>query len=92
MTHEHLTALLTAGEATKSADGWMTLPDGRSLTLYIAAGQASLSIGRVNALRHDGALLHARTVKGEHFIVALEDGYAGSVDAPAGVTKKAGFL
>jgi len=92
MTLEHLSALLTAGEATKNADGFMTLPDSRSLTLYVAAGSSSLSIGRVHALRHDGALLHARTSKGEHFVVALEDAYAGSVEAPAGIAKKAGFL
>jgi hypothetical protein len=92
MTHEHLAALLTAGEATKNADGWMTLPDTRTMTLYIAAGNSTLSIGRVQALRHDGALLHSRTSKGEMFIVALEDAYAGSVEAPSGVAKKAGFL
>jgi hypothetical protein len=91
MTHEHLAALLAAGEATKGAEGWMTLPDARSLTLYIAAGSSTLSIGRVQSMRQEGALLHARTHKGEHFVVALEDAYAGSVDAPSGVTKKAGF-
>lgn len=92
MTHEHLSALLTAGEAVKSGEGWMTLPDARSLTLYVAAGGSTLSIGRVQSLRHDGALLHAKTNKGEHYVVALEDAYAGSVDAPSGAAKKAGFL
>jgi len=92
MTHEHFAALLAAGEATKGAEGWMTLPDARSLTLYIAAGSSTLSIGRVQSMRQEGTLLHARTHKGEHFVVALEDAYAGSVDAPSGVAKKAGFL
>jgi len=92
MTQEHLAALLSAGEATKNADGWMALPESRSMTLYVAAGNSNLSIGRVHALRHDGALLHARTSKGEHFVVALGDAYAGSVDAPSGVAKKAGFV
>jgi len=92
MTHEHLSALLTAGDAVKSGDGWMTLPEARSITLYIASGGATLSVGRVQTLRHDGALLHAKTNKGEHYVVALEDAYAGSVDAPAGTSKKAGFL
>ncbi len=92
MTHEHLAALVAAGEATKNAEGLMTLPEGRSLTLYVTAGNATLTITRVSSLRHDGALLHARTTKGELFILALEDAYAGSLDAPANVTKKAGFL
>jgi hypothetical protein len=92
MTQEHLAALLSAGEATKNADGWMALPDTRSMTLYVTGGSSSISIGRVQALRHDGTLLHARTSKGEHFVVSLADAYAGSVDAPSGVAKKAGFL
>jgi hypothetical protein len=92
MTHEHLAALIAAGEAKKSTDSWMTLPEGRSLTIYVAAGTSTLTIARVQAVRHDGALLHARTTKGEHFVLALEDAYAGSLDAPASVGKKAGFL
>jgi len=92
MTQEHLAALLSAGEATKNAEGWMVLPEGRSLTLYVASGSSSLNIGRVQAMKHDGTLLHARTTKGELYLVALVDAYAGSVDAPSGTTKKAGFL
>ena len=92
MTQEHLSALLTAGAAEKTGEGWLTLPDSRSLTLYVAAGGTTLSIGRVHAVRQDAALLHAKTHKGEHYVVALADLYAGSVDAAAGVTKKAGFL
>jgi hypothetical protein len=92
MTHEHLAALIAAGDAKKGSDGWTTLPEGRSLTIYVAAGQSTLTISRVGAVRHDGALLSARTTKGEHYILALEDAFAGSLDAPASVTKKAGFL
>jgi hypothetical protein len=93
MTHEHLAALISAGEGKKGSDGWTALPEGRSLTIYVAAaGTSPLTISRVQAVRHDGALLHARTTKGEHFILALEDAFAGSLDAPASVTKKAGFL
>jgi hypothetical protein len=92
MTHEHLAALLSAGEATKNADGWMVLPESRSLTLYVASGNSTLGISRVQTLKQDGALLQARTTKGELYIVALSDAYAGSLDAPSSGTKKAGFL
>jgi hypothetical protein len=91
MTQEHLTALITAGEAKKTDDGWLTLPEGRALTLYVAAGNASLSIPRIQSLKLEHALVHARTHKGEHYVVALEDAYAGSVEAPAANTKRAGF-
>jgi hypothetical protein len=92
MTQDHLSALYAAAEAKKGEEGWMILPDGRSLTLYVAADGATLTVGRVQSLRLEGQLVHAKTNKGEHYIVALEDAYAGSVDAPSGVTKKAGFV
>jgi hypothetical protein len=92
MTPEHLTALLSASEAKKNDDGWVTLPEGRGLTLYVGAAGATLTVPRVQALKVEGTLVHARTNKGEHFIVALVDAYAGSIDAPSGVAKKAGFL
>jgi len=91
MTQEHLTALIVAGEAKKTDDGWLTLPEGRALTLYVASGNASLGISRIQALKLEAELVHARTNKGEHYVVALVDAYAGSVDAPVGTSKRAGF-
>ena len=92
MTPEHLTALLAAADAKKNDDGWVTVPEGRAMTLYIGSNGATLTVPRVQSVRVEGTLLHARTNKSEHFVVALVDAYAGSVDAPSGVTKKAGFL
>jgi hypothetical protein len=91
MTQEHLNALCAAAEVRKTDQGFLEVSDGRSLTLYLAAGGATLTVGRVQSLRQEGELLHCRTAKGEHFIVALQDAYAGSVDAPTTSTKKAGF-
>jgi len=92
MTQDHLSALYAAAEAKKGEEGWMILPDGRSITLYVASSGATLSVSRVQGVRLDGQLLHARTNKGEHYIMALVDAYAGSVDAPSSATKKAGFV
>ena len=92
MTQDHLSALYAAAEAKKGEDGWMILPDGRSITLYVAADGATLTVSPVQALRLEGQLVHAKTHKGERYIVALEDAYAGSVDAPSSVAKKAGFV
>jgi hypothetical protein len=92
MTQEHLQALFAAAQAKKTEQGWMALPDGRAVTLYVAADGATLTISRVRALKLEGPLVHAETHKGEHYVVALEDAYAGSVEAPAAATKKAGFL
>lgn len=93
MTQEHWSALVAIAEAKKQDQGFLTLPEGRALTLYVAAGSATLSITRVHHVKLEGALVHARTHKGEHYVVALEDVYAGSVDTPtASTAKKAGFL
>jgi len=93
MTQEHWSALLSVAEAKKADQGFMALPDGRALTLYVASGGATLSIARVQTVKVEGALVHARTNKGEHYVVALEDIYCGSVDTPMGATaKRAGFL
>jgi hypothetical protein len=92
MTDEHFAAVLSACEAKKDKEGWHNLPEGRHLTLHAAFNGASLSVGRISALRRDGELVKARTVKGETFIVALADLYAGAVEAPASGSRKAGFV
>jgi len=93
MTQEHWSALLAVAEAKKQDQGFLALPEGRALTLYVAANSATLSIARIHQVKLEGALVHARTNKGEHYVVALEDVYAGSVDTPtASTAKKAGFL
>ena len=44
------------------------------------------------ALRLDGPLLHARTQRGEVFVLCLADVFAGAVDEPAEQGRKAGFV
>lgn len=92
MTDDHLGALISASEAKKEKDGWFSLPEGRHLTLYVAFGGANLNVEKISAIKRDGALVHARTVKGELYVVALTDVFAGAVDAPAAGTRKAGFF
>jgi hypothetical protein len=92
MTADHLNSLLSAAEAKKDDQGWFRPPDGRSLTLYVGADGVSLTVGRVEALKVEGDLVKARTVKSEVYIVALQDVFAGAVDAPAGADRKAGFV
>jgi hypothetical protein len=92
MTEEHLSALLGAAEAKKDGEGWMRPPEGRNITLYVSSNGASMTVGKVEALRVAGQLLRARTVRGEEFVLALEDVFAGAVDAPATAGRKAGFV
>ena len=90
MTEEHLQALLAAAEAKKEERGH-SLPEGRSLTLYVASNGANLTVSRISTVRVDKGLIHARTIKGEYFVIALVDCYAGSLEAPPSGARKAGF-
>ena len=92
MTEEHLTALLTAAEAKKDDKGFLQVTGGRTLTLYVAPSAATLTVSKIEALRTERDLVHARTAKGELFVLALKDVYAGSVDAPTSGGRKAGFV
>jgi hypothetical protein len=93
MTEEHLSSLLAVAEAgKKDKDGWLALPEGRHITFYCAYNGASLSVSRVSHLSREGELISARTVKGETFVLALSDIFAGAVEAPAGTSRKAGFV
>jgi hypothetical protein len=91
MTEEHLSALLAAAEAKKDDKGWSVGSEGRLMTLYAAYGGAGLSVSRVEAIRIEGQLLHARTSKNELYLLALSDVYAGAVEGPTATSRKAGF-
>ena len=91
MTEEHLSALLSAAEAKKDDKGWVGAADGRLFTLYVASGGAGLTVGRVEALKIDGKLVHARTNRGELYLLFLGDIYAGAIEGPTATSRKAGF-
>ncbi|MBK7582349.1 MAG: hypothetical protein IPI67_19350 [Myxococcales bacterium] len=93
MTEDHLSALLAACEAgKKDKEGWFHLPEGHHLTLYAAFNGAALNVARVAQLKRDGDLVHARTVKGETYVLSLSDLFAGAIEAAAGQARKAGFV
>jgi len=87
-----LTALLSAADSKKDDKGFLRTAEGRTLTLYVASSAASLTVNKVEAVRVDRGLVHARTTKGEVFVIALVDVYAGAVEAPPTGGRKAGFV
>ena len=92
MTSEHLALLLTAAEAKKDEKGWSRAKEGHYLTLHVANHGASLTVGRVEAVKLEAGLLKARTVKGELYVLAVEDVFAGAVEEAASASRKAGFV
>jgi len=92
MTKEHLDVLLTAANADKAKDGWREVASGRELTLYVATGGANLTVSRITGVKDGGELLEARTVKGEHYVLARDTVFAGAVDDSSEKPRKAGFV
>jgi hypothetical protein len=91
MTEEHLTAILKAADAKKDGQGWAAVQEGRLVTLYVGSNGSSVTVSRVEALRPVGPLLEARTTKGEVYILAMEDVFAGQVEPQTQGARRAGF-
>jgi hypothetical protein len=92
MTLEHWAALIEASGAKKDDKGYLATPEGKLLTLYVSSGNSTLSVQRIEALREEKGLVHARTKKGETFVLALEDVFAGAVEETQNSSRKAGFV
>jgi hypothetical protein len=95
MTVEMFKAILEKAEC-KTKGGESTLPEGRTIALYVAHEGVSLTISRLVSLRLDldGLLIVGRDHRGEMYLVALADVFAASVAGGSGDTpvRKAGFL
>ena len=72
MTGEHLEAILKVAGAKADKDGWATLPEGGTMTLHVAHDGASMTVSRIEAVKHDGELVFARNPKRELFAVVAE--------------------
>ncbi len=92
MTQEHWAALIGASGAKKDDEGYLAPPEGKLVTLYVASGSSTLSVQRIEAVRQEQGLVYARTKKGELFVLALEDVFAGAVEETQGSSRKAGFV
>jgi hypothetical protein len=94
MTGEHLDTILKLAGAKSDKEGWLTLPDGSSMSLHVAHDGASMTVSRIEALRQDGELVYARNPKRELFVVVRSDIFAAALetDSIAGkVARRAGF-
>jgi hypothetical protein len=92
MTQEHWAALMETSSAKKDDKGFLALPETKLLTLYVASGSSTLSVARVDGVRLEHGLVHARTRKNELFVLALQDIFAGAVEETQGTGRKAGFV
>jgi S-adenosylmethionine hydrolase len=92
MTPEHFDAILKNAQAKGDKDGFMIMPDGGSLTLYVSHDGASLSVSRIEAVKQDGELVYARTQKRETFAFVRSDIFAVAAEGGGGQpARRAGF-
>ncbi len=94
MTENMLVEVLETAQAKTDGKGESVLPEGRTLTLHAAHAGVSLSISKVESLRHSGSIVRARNTKGEITLFRLEDLFAVMIEpsGEVGASRKAGFL
>ena len=94
MTPEHFDAILKNALAKSDGEknGFSTLPEGTTLTLYVAHAGASLAVPKVEAVRSEGELVYAKTQKRETFCIVRTDVFAVSMEGGGGTpARRAGF-
>ena len=94
MTGDHLDAILKLAGAKSEKDGWVSLPEGSTMSLHLAHDGASMTVSRIEALRQDGELVYARNPKRELFVVVRSDIFAAALEADSTsgkVVRRAGF-
>lgn len=92
MANSHLQVLLSGTGVAPGEDGWLSIPDGRSLTLQLAHEGVSLTVSRIRSLRERNEVLEARTIQGELHVMLAADVFALVVEGPKESTRKAGFV
>jgi hypothetical protein len=92
MNQDQLEAILKAAGAKVGTDGYHTLPEGATLTLYVAKDGASLNVPKVDAIKIEGDLVVAQTKK-ETFFVARSDVFGAGLEAnkTSQPVRRAGF-
>jgi hypothetical protein len=94
MTEEMLRTVLETAQAKADKEGTAALPQGRLLTLYTAHAGVGLTVGKVERVRIAGGSVRAHTVKGDTYVLALEDLFAAAIEGTGepGAQRKAGFF
>jgi hypothetical protein len=94
VTPEHLQEILQLCEAGAEGDrGFREFPQKTTLTLYLAKDSVGLTVTGIEAIAVRGHRAHARTVKGDLYVLTLDDVFAANIEgrAKAKAERRAGF-
>lgn len=91
MTREQIESILKAAGAKSDKEGGFTFPEGSNVAFHVAHDGASLSFQKIESLRFDGEILHAKSSKqsialvaSDVFAIATEGGGTAPARRPAG--------
>jgi hypothetical protein len=94
MDPEHFHNILSLCEAGPADDrGFREFPPKTTLSLYLAKHGVPLMVASIEALAVKGQHVHARTTKGDLYVLSLEDVFAVNIEgrAQAKSGRRAGF-
>jgi hypothetical protein len=92
MVGEQLQAIFKNAQAKSDKEGFSTLPEGTTATLYAAHGGVGLTVPRVDAVKVDGGIVTAKTTKKETYTFELGDLFALALEgSTGGAARRAGF-
>lgn len=94
MTEAMYQRMLERAEAHAGKKGPAKLPEEKSITLYVTAHGASITVANVIELSEADGIVEAKNRKGELFILALDDILAAAIQASdeRGTGRRAGFV
>ena len=89
MDPEHFHDILKLCEATPAdSGGFREFPQKTTLSLYLAKNGVPLTVGNIEAVAVRGMHVHARTTKGDLYVLSFEDLFAANIEGR--MTPKAG--
>jgi hypothetical protein len=92
MVGDSLTIILEKANAKVDKSGLSVLPEGTMATLYVSHNGVGLTVSRVDGVKVEKGLLHARTTKRETYVLELGDVFAVAFEGVQGTPpRRAGF-
>ncbi len=94
MDPEHFHEIMAIADAGPADDrGFREFPQKTTLSLYLAKSGVPLTVPAIEAVAVKGLHVHARTTKGDLYVLSFEDIFAANVEGRVQprAARKAGF-
>jgi hypothetical protein len=92
MANSRVRALLDNAGVVPGDDGWLNMPDARTLTLHLAHAGVPLTISKIKTVSDRNEMVEARTAQGEVYVILADDVFAVAVEGTKESSRRAGFV